>query len=284
MSQARPDFAELLPVATAAADLAAERLRSAQPGLVMAKGDRDMVTEVDLAIERSVRAFLADRTPAIACLAEEEGTSGEPAGLTWVLDPIDGTANFVHGSPLCGVSLGLLRRGRPVLGVIDLPLLGERYTAVEGGGAYADGEPIRASTTTDLAEAIVCQGDYAVGHQAARRNHLRLAVTRRLSERVQRVRMHGSAAIDLAWLARGRTDAMITLSNKPWDMAAGVAIAREAGARVVDKDGAEHGRRSSATIGASPALIREILALVNAAEADVATATSPSPRPKPRRT
>ena len=98
--------------------------------------------------------------------------------------------------------------------------------------------------------------------------------------------MHGSAAIDLAWLARGRTDAMITLSNKPWDMAAGVAIAREAGARVIDKDGTEHGRRSSATIGASPALAPEILALVNAAEADVGDrhfAATPVPNPGGRR-
>ena len=211
-------FAELLPVACEAADLAAELLRSHQPGLVMAKGDRDMVTEVDLAIERAVRGFLADRTPAIACLAEEEGTTGGSTALSWVLDPIDGTANFVHGSPLCGVSLGLTHRGRPVIGVIDLPLLGTRYTGLTGGGAFVNDQPIRASSTTSLSDAMVCIGDYAVGHQAARRNRLRLALTRRLTEQAQRVRMHGSAALDLAWLAHGRTDATITLSNKPWDM------------------------------------------------------------------
>lgn len=266
-------FADLLPVAREAADVAAQLFRSHQPQLVMAKGDRDMVTEVDLAIERTVRLFLAERTPAIAMLAEEEGVSGDPTGLTWVLDPIDGTANFVHGSPLCGISLGLIRRGRPVLGVIDLPLIGTRYTAVAGGGAFANDQPIRASTTGSMAEAMVCIGDYAVGHQAARRNRLRLAVTRRLSERVQRVRMHGSAAIDLAWLAHGRTDGMITLSNKTWDMAAGVIIAREAGAQVVDKDGSEHGRRSSATIAASPALIPHLVDLVRAAECEAAHAT-----------
>lgn len=262
-------FASMLPVACAAADLAATLLRSVQPGLVRAKGDRDMVTEADLAIERKVREFLASHTPAIAFLAEEEGAHGDAADLTWVLDPIDGTANFVHGSPLCGISLGLVRRGRPVLGVIDLPMLGLRYSAVEGGGAHVGGQPIRASTTSSLREAIVSLGDYAVGRQASRHNRVRLAVTRRLTERVQRVRMHGSAAIDLAWLAHGRTDAMITLSNKPWDMAAGVIIAREAGAQIVDRDGSPHGRRSSATIGANAALIEPILQLVADAEADL---------------
>jgi myo-inositol-1(or 4)-monophosphatase len=261
--------ADLLPLAGAAVDLAADLLRSHQPRLVMAKGDRDMVTEVDLTIERSVRAYLAQHTPGIGFLAEEEGTSGEPAGLTWVLDPIDGTANFVHGSPLCGVSLGLIRRGRPVLGVIDLPLLNERYSAVEGGGAFAGDERIQVSTTEDIRSALVCIGDYAVGRQAARRNRLRLAVTAQLAERVQRVRMHGSAALDLAWLARGRSDAMITLSNKLWDMAAGVVIAREAGALVVDKDGSTHNRRSSATIAANPRLIEPILQLIADAESSL---------------
>jgi myo-inositol-1(or 4)-monophosphatase len=252
-------------------DIATTLLRTHQPGLVRAKGDRDMVTEVDLAIERRVRAFLTERTPEIGILAEEEGETGAERGLLWVLDPIDGTANFVHGSPLCGVSLGLIRRGQPVLGVIDLPFLGTRYTAVAGGGAHVGGEPIRISGVTRLSEALVTLGDYAVGHSSVRRNRLRLAVTQRLAATVQRVRMHGSAALDLAWLAHGRTDAMITLSNKPWDMAAGVVIAREAGAQVVDRHGAPHARGSSTTIAAGPGLIGDIVELIRAAEADLAS-------------
>jgi myo-inositol-1(or 4)-monophosphatase len=262
-------YPQFLSVANEAVDLAANLLRSHQPELVTAKGDRDMVTEVDFAIERKVRRFLAERTPYVGCLGEEEGISGRMDDLWWSLDPIDGTANFVHGSPLCGVSLGLLRDGRPVVGVIDLPMLGTRYAAAEGLGAYANGQAIAVRQTTQLSEAIISIGDYATGEDAGSRNRLRLALTGRLAETVQRVRMHGSAALDLAWLAQGRTDAVITLSNKPWDVAAGVIISREAGAVLVDKDGSEHATASAATIGATPELVEPILKLVAEAETDI---------------
>jgi hypothetical protein len=112
----------LLPVAVDAVALASDLVRTRMPGLLTAKGDRDMSTEVDYAVERAVRDFLHDKTPDIAFLGEEEGATGAPgAELLWALDPIDGTANFVHGIPLCGISLGLVHRNRPVVGVIDLP-------------------------------------------------------------------------------------------------------------------------------------------------------------------
>src|SRR5215472_9565853 len=116
-----------------------------------------------------------------------------------------------------------------------------------------------------LAEAMVTLGDYAVGDEAAAKNRLRLSVTAQLARSVLRVRMLGSAAIDLAWLAEGKTDACIILSNQPWDTAAGVVIAAEAGAQVVDLDGSPHTMRSKATIGAPPGLIAEILDLMHRA-------------------
>ncbi|HLZ09159.1 MAG TPA: inositol monophosphatase family protein [Chloroflexota bacterium] len=264
------DYAKLLDIANAAVDMASELLRTHQPGQLTAKGDRDMATEVDFEIERRVRAFLRDATPDIAFLGEEEGSTGDTSELMWALDPIDGTANFVHGIPLCGTSLGLVNDSRPVLGVIDLPFLGARYTGAEHSGAYVNDEPITASATDNLAQAVVAIGDYAVGDNAEQRNVLRLAVTRQLATRAQRVRMHGSAATDLAWLANGKIDALITLSNKPWDMAAGVVIAREAGAHVVDKDGSPHDLRSQATIAASPGLLTAIVEVLVDAEASLA--------------
>lgn len=258
----------LLPVAQEATGLAAELIRTRFPGVLTAKGDRDMASEVDFAVERAVREFLRERTPQIGFLGEEEGASGSGGGdgpggdLTWVLDPVDGTVNFVHGLPLCAVSLGLVQRHRPVLGVIETPFLGSRYHAAEGEGAYVDGEPIRASTVAALADAVVAVGDYAVGADAEEVNRERLAVTTRLVARVQRVRMLGSAAIDLAWLAEGRIDALVMLANNPWDTAAGVVLAREAGARVVDRHGAEHTTESAETLAGSDALLAEIVALV----------------------
>ncbi|MBL7632912.1 inositol monophosphatase family protein [Frankia nepalensis] len=251
----------LLEVAREAVDLAAAIVLERRTGRVQAKGDRDYVTEVDLTVERTVRGFLGQRTPHIGFLGEEEG--GRSAkGLTWILDPVDGTSNLAREIPLCGISLGLADGDDPVLGVIDLPFLRERYAAAPGTKATLNGKKIETRRPTDLADAVVAIGDYAVGPGAAERNRTRVAFTELLAATVERVRMFGTAAIDLAWLAAGRTDAAVTMSNKPWDMAAGVAIAREAGALVVDADGSHYTLRSTATVAVAPALAPAILDLL----------------------
>ncbi|RVX46899.1 myo-inositol-1(or 4)-monophosphatase [Nonomuraea polychroma] len=259
------DARTLLPIAEHAASIASEIIRSKAPGVVTAKGDRDMATEVDYAVEHAVREFLSRETPEIGFLGEEEGVSSTGDGLMWALDPVDGTANFLHGIPLCGVSLGLVDKDMPTLGVIELPILGIRYTAAEGAGAQANGSTIRASDARDLESAIVALGDYAVGENAHERNRPRFALTHELAARVQRIRMFGSAAIDLAWVADGRIDANIMLSNNPWDTAAGVVIAREAGAAVVDIDGSPHSMTAHATIAASPKLVADLVELITEA-------------------
>ena len=260
------DLDALMNAACQAMDIAAQMALSRKPEVTALKGDRDMVSDLDIAIERTVRAFLADATPEIGFLGEEEGATGTQTGLRWVLDPIDGTSNFVAGIPLFAVSLALIDDDRPLIGLIDVPVLGEHYTAIQGGGASLNGEPITVREVHDLANAVVATGDYAVSNDAIATNPLRLAITRQLAQRVQRVRMIGSAAIDLAWLAAGRFDAAIMLSNKPWDTAAGVVIAREAGAMVVDVDGSRHTIRSSAAIAAQPELIPQTLIIIDNAK------------------
>lgn len=261
------DPGSLLPVAFQAAEIATGLMRTRRPASVTEKHDRDLVSDVDLAIERQVRAHLAEATPDIGFLGEEEGQSGGPAGgWMWTLDPIDGTSNFAHGIPLCATSLALLHDRRPVLGVIDAPFLGQRYHAVEGHGAYAGESRLSASSTGQLRDAVVAVGDYATGPRADHKNEQRLALTVQLATRAHRVRMLGTAALDLAWVAEGRLDASITLGNKPWDTAAGVLLAREAGATVVDADGSAHGFHSAATIAAADALISQLLPLIQATE------------------
>ncbi|NJP34882.1 inositol monophosphatase family protein [Micromonospora thermarum] len=249
MSESR----DLLPIATEAVGRATERIVQQPPGALTVKGDRDLASDLDYTIERDVRAFLQAETPEIGFLGEEEGQTGS-AEMRWVLDPIDGTANFVRGLPMCAVSLALVRGDEPVLGVIDVPLLATRYTATRDGGAHANGQRIRTSATTRLRAAMVAIGDYAVGPDADSRNNIRLALTAKLAAEVQRVRMTGSAALDLAWLAEGKLDAALTLSNHAWDMAAGVVIAREAGAAVVDQDGGDHDIKSVVTLAVTPGL------------------------------
>ena len=247
-------------IAHEAVDLAADIVRTRQPGSVTEKQDRDMVSEVDLAVERVLRKHLEAATPEIGVLGEEEGLSGD-AEVMWALDPVDGTANFVHGLPLCAISLGLIEHRRSVLGVIDLPFLGSRYSAALDEGAQRDGTSIRCGAASDLSEAVVSLGDYAVGSGADRKNQARFALTRVLASKAQRVRMLGSSAVDLAWVADGKLDASIMLSNKPWDTAAGVVIAREAGAIVLDTEGQPHTAESPSVIAATPTLIDEAIAI-----------------------
>ncbi len=260
------DAHTLMPVAREAVRQASHLVRTQLPGVVRAKGDRDVVSEVDVLVERTVRDLLAHWTPEIGFLGEEEGRTGG-ADLVWVLDPVDGTSNFVHGIPLCAISLGLVQHDRPILGVIDLPFEGSTYQAAAGTGAFCGSEQLRASTQSDLREAIVAIGDYAVGDGAAEKNRVRLRLTEQLAEKAHRVRMLGSAALDLVWVAHGRLDASILLSNNPWDTAAGAIIAAEAGATVCDIDGTPHTLASTAVIAASPALAEDLLAILRKAAA-----------------
>jgi len=251
------DLEKYLTAAHEAIDLADRILQATRDRSAAFKGDRDPVTETDLAIERAMRDSLHRATPEAGFLGEETG--GSTDGLAWVLDPIDGTANFTHGVPLTAVSLALLDRGEPIIGLVAVQAEGVRYTAMGGQGATRDGEPIQASACSELRSAMVAMGDYATGPDAAERNQARLRITAALATRAQRVRMLGSAAIDLAWVAAGKLDGSVMLSNKPWDTAAGVLIAREAGAHVTDLNGHLHALNSTSTIAAAPGVSDEFL-------------------------
>ena len=262
-----PDPESLLPVAVQAAALASDMMRTRRPAAITEKQDRDLVSDVDVAIERAVRAHLAQATPGIGFLGEEEGGTTTPAaGWVWALDPIDGTSNYTHHIPLCVASLALLHDGQPVLGVIDAPFLRQTYHATIGQGAYTGTARLSVSGTARLRDAVVAVGDYATGPGADRENETRLAITIQLAPAVHRIRMLGTAALDLAWVAEGRLDASVILGNQPWDTAAGVLIAREAGATVVDIDGSPHDFSSAATITAPAALIDQLVLLLRAAD------------------
>jgi len=254
----------LFEIAWQATQIGAKTLGSSHPASVQHKGDRDLVTDVDLAIQNDMAHYLAQTTPDIQLLAEE--SQHQPnintAEWLWVLDPIDGTSNFVHGLPLCAVSLALLHRGRAVVAVTRAPLLGRTYHAIEDSGAFLNGQPISASQTDSLDEAIVSLGDYAVGTDAAKLNEQRLALTAGLVPRVERIRMVGAATLDLAFVAEGAIDACIMMSNKPWDTAAGTLMAREAGARVTDAYGDPHTHESAATIASAPAIADQLATVI----------------------
>jgi myo-inositol-1(or 4)-monophosphatase len=254
----------LADVAQKAVRIGHELIKTARPETVTEKADRDTFTDVDVRIEHEIRSYLAEATPDIGFVGEEEGRSDAAvdSAYVWGLDPIDGTANFVHGVPLCGVSLALMQGDRTIVAAISLPYLELHYSAVAGKGASVNGKKLSVSRTTQLSKAIVAIGDYALGEGAAEKNRQRVALTAELAAQVERVRMFGSAAHDLVWLAEGRIDGAIVLSNKPLDLAAGILIAREAGAVVRDSSGTQHTRASTHTIAAAPGIARELLSLV----------------------
>jgi myo-inositol-1(or 4)-monophosphatase len=256
--------ARLLLAAEHAVDLGGRILRQGRShiGALIAKGDRDFATDVDMHIESAVRASLAEATPDVPFLGEEEGETFSDEEARWVLDPIDGTINFSKDSPLCAISLSLVVGGQPVLGIVDTPLLGERFVARQGGGAYLNGTRIAVAKIDELDEAVVGLADFKVGVGSEEENRVHLALLRRLAHECLRVRMHGSAALDLAWLAAGRLHATLMLSNLPWDVTAGLLLVREAGGRVYDFDGSPHDVASRYTIASDPSLVESVGALV----------------------
>jgi len=227
---------------------------------VTTKGDRDVVTDVDHAVEDAVREFLAKETPEIGFLGEEHGRSGAEGGLWWALDPVDGTANFARGIPLCGISLALVDGENSSVAAISLPFLGMTYTAARGQGTFANGVRVGASSASVMSDAMIAVGDFAIGELAETKNRARLLLLSDLGARAQKIRMLGTAAIDLAWVADGKLESAVILANNPWDTMAGVLLVREAGGFVVDRDGSEHTVDSAATIAVCGGLRDELVA------------------------
>jgi myo-inositol-1(or 4)-monophosphatase len=198
------------------------------------KSEIDLVTEVDRQSEEWLLQQIGNRFPGHQVLAEETGgLSGDDAHL-WFVDPLDGTVNYAHGVPIFCVSLAYARRGELTLAAIYDPMRDECFSAERGRGALLNGHPIHVSETTDLNRSLLVTGfpyDIRTTPQNNLDNYARFAL------RSQGVRRLGAAALDLCYVAAGRFDGYWELSLKPWDVAAGILIAREAGAHVTTVDG-----------------------------------------------
>jgi myo-inositol-1(or 4)-monophosphatase len=225
----------LLEAAREAADAAAEVHREARgavdPSRWGEKGRSDFVTEVDLEAERRIVAAIGRRFPDHAILAEEGSGGdgprrGEAAPIRWIVDPLDGTTNWLHGYPEYAVSLAAADGGGPRVALILNSATGERFEAVRGGGARRDGETIRVSDIADLRLALVGTG-FPFKKLDALPDYL--ATFSRVLRATSGIRRAGSAALDLCDLACGRLDAFFEYWLMPWDVAAGGLIVREAG-------------------------------------------------------
>ena len=199
------------------------------------KGTIDLVTEVDVAVERMFRALVAERFPDHAILAEEMGgAAAAPAGPCWVFDPIDGTTNFAHGLPIFCSSLAFEIDGVAEVAAIYDPTRKELFTAERGGGAFLNGKPLRVSSASRLVDAMLVTGfPYDIHSRVEEIVGLFAAFV----GQVRAVRRLGSAAIDLCYVAAGRLDGFWEVDLKPWDIAGGALIVAEAGGKITNMAG-----------------------------------------------
>lgn len=235
-----PDSLDLEKILTVARDAALEAGKVlaegyAQPKSIRYKGEIDLVTQYDLASEKIILTRLKSSFPDHEILAEESGLEGPKSPNRWYIDPLDGTTNFAHGFPVFCVSIAFEAEtdsGPQVLaGVIFDPLRQELFTAVRGGGAYLNDNPIEVSKESDLRRALTATGfPYNIREQP----EPVLSRFRQMVLQAQGVRRPGSAALDLAYIACGRLDGFWEQNLHPWDTAAGALLVEEAGGRVTD--------------------------------------------------
>ncbi len=234
-----PPYGDLLGLAVDAARAAGRLIVDERPARLGVQGTKssptDVVTVMDRASERLLREMLLGARPDDGLLGEEDGHVAGSSGLTWVVDPIDGTVNYLYDIPAYAVSVGAVT-GDPtddaghevVAGCVHDPVSGTTFTATLGGGAFRDGTPIRCTDSGELGQALLATG---FGYQAGRRAHQAQLIAQLLPQ-VRDIRRIGSAALDLCMVACGRVDAYLERGLHPWDLAAGLLIAREAGALV----------------------------------------------------
>jgi myo-inositol-1(or 4)-monophosphatase len=260
--------AGLLAVALEAADAAAAVIRDATPRVReivwTEKGATDFVSEVDLGAEQAIFAVVRSRLPQAAFLSEETASTILPerqsSGLVFVIDPLDGTTNFLHGYPEYAVSIGVLMNGTLAAGVVlDVPA-GECFTATAGGGAQLNGVPIRVSAIDNPQRAL-----FGTGFPFVRREEIAPYLTQlgRVMAGASGVRRAGAAALDLASVACGRFEGFWEMKLSPWDIAAGMLLVREAGGVVTTFEGAPCPVARTSIVAGSAAMQPWLLRAVN---------------------
>jgi len=253
-----------------------------KPQEVRAKGRGNLVTAADLASERAIHAILRDEYPDHSVLSEEtasggsrvegQGSSasgtvthdpgpvtpeGSGGGWLWVVDPLDGTRNYLSGIPMFCINIALCHNEEPLLALTFEPVRGEEFFALAGAGAFLNGRPIRASTKESVMASVLAVD---MGYDDARAARA-LSLVGELWPGMQSLRVIGSAALGLAYAACGRFDLFVHHMLYPWDIAAGILLVREAGGAITDRDGGPIGIRSEGVIAGAPGAHADFLRL-----------------------
>ncbi|ARO87265.1 inositol monophosphatase [Nitrosospira lacus] len=225
---------------------------------VSRKAHNDFVSEVDGAAEDAIIKILLDAYPNHSILAEESGAQGE-SEYQWVIDPLDGTTNFLHGFPHYSVSIALMHKNIPVQAVVYNPSGNELFTASRGQGAYLNDHRLRVSKRTHLGDCLI-----GTGFPFREFSHVDayIAMFKDVMPRVAGIRRPGSAALDLAYLAAGRYDGFWELGLSPWDIAAGCLLITEAGGLLGDLEGNATYMRSGNLLAGNPKIFAQLLQVI----------------------
>ena len=228
---------------------------------VASKQPNDFVTEVDLAAEQAIIEVLRDAFPGHGILAEESGESGPESEFTWIIDPLDGTTNFIHGFPQYSISIALAKGNVIEQAVVYDPNRNELFTATKGAGAFLNDRRIRVSRRTRLNESLI-----GTGFPFRQFDHVDayLAMFKELTQKTAGIRRPGAASLDLAYVAAGRFDGFWEMGLSPWDMAAGVLLIQEAGGLVSDLSGEANYLATGNLVAGSPKIFGQLLPIIQA--------------------
>lgn len=226
---------------------------------VQSKSPNDFVTEVDHAAEKAIIDVLRDAFPGHGILAEESGETGPESEFNWIIDPLDGTTNFIHGFPQYAVSIAQTKNGVLEHAVVYDPVSNELFTASRGSGAFLNDRRIRVSRRTRLNEALLGTG---FPFRQFDNVDAYLGMFRELTQKTAGIRRPGAASLDLAYVAAGRLDGFWEMGLSPWDMAAGVLLIQEAGGLVSDLSGESSFMTTGNVVAGSPKIFGQLLPII----------------------
>jgi myo-inositol-1(or 4)-monophosphatase len=255
---------DYLTVASEAARTAGDLLRENIHGIreIAYKGDINLVTEMDTRSERAIVEILRSAFPGHGIVAEEETDTRNASGLTWIIDPLDGTTNYAHGYPCFSVSIALEQEGEIIIGVVYDPMRDELFTARKGQGACLNGKKIHVSGAGTLIKSLLATG-FPYDRKVSEKNNLDYFHDLLMAS--QEVRRDGSAALDLCYVACGRFDGFWELKLKPWDVAAGSLIVTEAGGMVSDLSGGRFDLHAEEVLASNGRIHRQMIEVLQKA-------------------
>jgi myo-inositol-1(or 4)-monophosphatase len=234
-----------------------------QDSTIQLKGKSDYVTEIDKRAESHIVSIIHDAYPDHHILAEESGSNGNPnSDFQWIIDPLDGTTNYIHSIPHYAISIALTHKNKLEVALVYDPIKGEEFSAVRGKGAHLNGKRLRVSSQKDLQDAVIGTGFPFRPDQENNMDHY-FEQAKRIAKATAGIRRAGAASLDLAYVAAGRLDGFWENGLQPWDMAAGILLIQEAGGMVSDEGGGNDFMKKGNVVCANPRLFKPLLQLLN---------------------